>query len=114
MISSTAYRSTLIASVVAALGATACCVVPLAFVTLGLGGAWLATVRSLEPAQPLFAAVAIGSLGFAFHSLYVQPRRCEPGDACLSPTVLKRQRIIFWVVAANIAALGLFYACLVL
>lgn len=110
MISKNVYRSTLITSVLAALGATACCVLPLVLVTLGLGGAWMASLRSLEAFQPLFAAVTFACLGYAFYSLYIQPRQCAPGDTCASPAVLKRQRIVFWLVAAAIAALGLAYA----
>lgn len=110
MISKNVYRSTLITSVLAALGATACCVLPLVLVTLGLGGAWMASLRFLEAFQPLFAAVTFACLGYAFYSLYIQPRQCAPGDTCASPAVLKRQRIVFWLVAAAIAALGLAYA----
>lgn len=110
MISKTAYRSTLITSVLAALGATACCVLPLVLVTLGLGGAWMASLRSLEAFQPLFAAVTFACLGYAFYSLYIQPKRCAPDEVCASPAVLRRQRIVFWLVAVAIIALGLAYA----
>jgi mercuric ion transport protein len=110
MISKIAYRSTLITGVLAALGATACCVLPLVLVTLGLSGAWMASLRSLEAYQPLFAAVTLGCLGYAYYSLYVQPRRCAPGEACASPAVLRRQRIAFWLVVAAIVVLGIAYA----
>lgn len=110
MISKTAYRSTLITGVLAALGATACCVLPLVLVTLGLGGAWMASLRSLEAYQPLFAAVTIACLGYAFYALYIQPKRCAPGEVCASPAVLRRQRIVFWLVATAILALGFSYA----
>ena len=110
MISKIAYRSTLVASVLAALGATACCVLPLVLVTLGLGGAWMASLRSLEAYQPVFAAVTFACLGYAFYSLYIQPRRCPPEEVCASPTVLRRQRMVFWLVTAAITALGFVYA----
>ena len=110
MMTKTIYKSTLVGGVLAALGATACCVLPLAFVTIGLGGAWLASLRALESVQGVFAAVTFACLGLAFYLIYVKPRRCAPGDACASPRVLKRHRFVFWVVVAAIVALGAAYA----
>ena len=114
MISKIAYRSTLITGALSAIGATACCVLPLAAVTLGLGGAWLASLRSLESLQPFFVLAALGCIAFAFYSLYIQPKRCAPGEACASPAVLRRQRTIFWLVVSGIVLLGLFYSSLFL
>lgn len=85
------------AGVLSAIGASACCVGPLVLVALGLGGAWVSSVRALEPLFPVFVAAAIGAFGFAFWRLYVAPRRCAPEIACASPRVLRRQRIAFWV-----------------
>ena len=97
--------SPLIASVLAAIGATACCFGPLLLVTLGLGGAWVSSLRALEPYQPVFALLTLAFIGFAFYRLYIQPRRCAPGEACAIPAVLKRQRIIFWLVVVVVAAM---------
>ena len=105
----TIARTSLVGSVLAALGATACCVAPLVLVTLGFGGAWLASLRALETWQPIFAAATFGLLAVAFYCLYVQPRRCKPGEACASPAVLTRQRILFWIVLAAIVSIGIFY-----
>ena len=100
--------SSLIASVLAAIGATACCFGPLLLVTLGLGGAWVSSLRALEPYQPVFALLTLAFIGFAFYRLYIQPRRCAPGEACAIPAVLKRQRIIFWLVVVVVAAMFAF------
>ena len=108
----TIIRTSLAASVLAALGATACCVAPLVLVTLGFGGAWLASLRALEAYQPLFVALTFGLLAVAFYWLYVQPRRCKPGEACASPSVLKKQRTVFWLSFAVIASIGLFYVAI--
>jgi mercuric ion transport protein len=112
MDSKVAYRTTLVASVLAALGATACCVLPLVLVALGLGGAWMASLRSLEAFQPIFVAMTVGCLAYAFYSLYIRPRHCAPDEACASPVVLRRQRLAFWLVTAAIIALGFSYAYL--
>lgn len=112
MNSSTAAKpspvSSLIASVLAAIGATACCFGPLLLVTLGLGGVWVSSLRALEPYQPVFALLTLAFIGFAFYRLYIQPRRCAPGEACAIPAVLKRQRIIFWLVVVVVAAMFAF------
>src|SRR5216117_4079912 len=101
-------QTSLAAGVLSALGATACCFGPLLLVTLGFGGAWAARMQSLAPLQPVFAGLTLVFVGFAFHRLYVLPRRCAPGDVCEAPQVLRRQRVVFWAVVGLIAAMALF------
>ena len=98
-------KGSLVAGVVAAIGASVCCVGPLALLTLGIGGAWIANLTALEPLRPWFIAATLVFLGLAFRRLYLQPQVCEPGAACAEPIVLKRQRLIFWVVALALLAL---------
>ena len=96
------------AGVLSAIGASACCAGPLVLVALGLGGAWVSGLRALEPLFPVFIAIAIGAFGFAFWRLYVTPRRCALAVACANPSVLRRQRIAFWVTLVIAKALILF------
>jgi len=98
----------LIAAVVAGIGASICCVGPLVLLTLGIGGAWIGTLTALEPYRPLFIGVVLVFLGLAFYRLYIAPRRCAPGDACALPATLRNQRILFWGVTVLIAALVAF------
>ena len=98
----------MVASVLAALGATACCFGPLLVVTLGFGASWAAEMKALEPLQPVFVALAVGFIGFAFHRLYVRPKACAPGQACELPHVLRRQRMAFWIVTAAIVLMTTF------
>ena len=104
-LSTNSTRGSLVAGALAAFGASACCFAPLALVTLGFGGAWAARLRLLEPLQPVFAALTVVFFGVAFHRLYIKPRRCAPGEACAPPAVLRRQRTVFWLVAALAAAM---------
>lgn len=104
----TSPAASLFAGMLAALGATACCFGPLLLVTIGLGGAWVSSLRALEAYQPLFAVLTLAFIGIAFHRLYIRPRRCAPGEVCATPTVPKRQRIVFWTVVAVIAAMFAF------
>ena len=101
-------NTNLIAGVLAAFGATACCLGPLLLVTLGLGGAWVTGLQALEPLQPVFAVATLAFLGAAFHRLYIAPHQCAPEDACALPAVLKRRRMVFWMVVFVAAAMLLF------
>ena len=92
-----AESSSSAAGIVAALGASSCCVVPFVFVSAGLGGAWVAQLRELERFFPAFIALAIASFGFAFYRLYLKPAPCSADAACASPLVRRRQRIAFWL-----------------
>jgi len=101
-------HASLAAGVLAAIGATACCFAPLLLVALGFSGAWAARMQGLAPLQPVFAALTLLFVGWAFHRLYVRPRRCAPGEVCEAPQVLRRQRMLFWTVVALIASMALF------
>jgi mercuric ion transport protein len=98
-------KGSLIAGVLAAIGASACCVGPLVLLTLGIGGAWIANLTALEPLRPWLIAATLLFLGLAFRRLYFQPQVCEPGAMCAEPIVLRRQRLLFWVVALAVLAL---------
>jgi mercuric ion transport protein len=62
-------KQTLTARVLAAIGASACCVAPLVLLALGIGGAWLATLTNLEPLRPVFVAATLILLGLAWRKL---------------------------------------------
>ena len=98
-------KPTLWASALAAIGASLCCVAPLVLVTLGIGGAWVATLTRLEPARPLFVALALGLLALAWHQLYRQPVACEAGKPCADAAVRRRQRLLFWRAAVPLLLL---------
>ena len=85
---------------IAALLAGACCVAPLVFVSLGVGGAWLANFQLLEPYRPVFIAIALASLVFAGWRIFRPAAECRPGEVCAVPQVRRGYRIAFWIVAA--------------
>lgn len=87
------------------MGASVCCVGPLALLTLGIGGAWIANLTVLEPLRPWLIAATALFLVLAFRRVYLQPRLCEPGDVCAEPIALQRQRQVFWFVVLAVLAL---------
>jgi len=103
--SRTSTRWALLTGAAAAVGASLCCVVPLVFVSLGIGGAWLASLTALEPYRPWFTGSALAALTFAGWRLYGPARRCEDGRICGDPRVLRRRRRLLWVAIAAIVPL---------
>jgi len=98
-------RSSLMAGVLAAIGASACCVGPLVLLALGIGGAWISNLIALEPYRPIFIGLTLVFLGLAYRKLYATPQVCEPGVACADQTLMRRQRMGFWLV--TVLLLGL-------
>ena len=98
-------KPTLWASALAATGASLCCVAPLVLVSLGMGGAWLSMLTRLEPLRPIFVVLTLGLLVMTWRTLYRRPVACAPGQACADAAVLRRQRLIFWLVAAPLLLL---------
>lgn len=99
------FKNSLAAGALAAIGASVCCVVPLVLLMMGIGGAWIASLTALEPLRPWFIAATVLFLGLAFRRLYFQQPVCEPGTTRSQSSVLKHQRLIFWVVALVLLAL---------
>jgi mercuric ion transport protein len=95
----------LVAGILAAVGASVCCVGPLVLLAIGVSGAWVGSLTALEPYRPFFIGLTLLFLGLAFHRLYFARRACTPGLACANPRTLKHQRLAFWIVA--ILVLGL-------
>ncbi len=94
--------------ILAALGTGACCVVPFALFTLGIGGAWISNLTALEPYQPIFAAITLGFLGYGFYLVYRKSRvACAEGSYCARPGAGRIAKIGLWTATVLvIVALG--------
>jgi len=93
-------KTSLLAGVAAAIGASVCCVGPLVLLALGIGGSWIGNLTAMEPYRPIFIGLTLLFLGLAFRQLYLVPQVCAPGTSCADPITMKRQRLIFWIVGA--------------
>lgn len=90
--------------VIGAILASACCVVPLLLVTLGISGAWIANLTALEPHKPYVAAVTVGLIGLGFWHAYFKPQpACEDGSYCAHPTSSRITKAALWAGAAIVA-----------
>lgn len=92
----------------AAIGASICCVVPLALVLMGISGAWISNLTALDPWRPWFSAATLVCLGWAFWMLYGKATRCHTDGTCVERALLRRRRRWLWFATALIALLLLF------
>jgi len=86
-----------IGAILAAIGASVCCVGPLLLLSLGIGGAWMSTLTSMQTVRPIFLILTLVFIGLGYRKLYLIPESCEEGEACASPEVKQKQRTTFWI-----------------
>lgn len=78
--------------------ASACCVVPLVLVTLGISGAWIANLTALEPYKPYVAAVTLALLGYGFWHVYFRATPpCDDGSYCARPQSTRMTKAALWL-----------------
>ncbi len=95
-----------VGTVVAAVGASLCCIVPVAVVLVGVGSAALGA--QLEPVRPFFLGLTLLLVGIAFYQVYRPDKDCDPGQSCATPEGQRRQRIIVWIAAILAAVVAAF------
>lgn len=78
--------------IVGAILASSCCILPLLFLSMGVGGAWMGNLTAMAPYQPIFTVITFGFLGYGYYLVYWKPKAdCVEGDACAIPI---SQRIV--------------------
>lgn len=92
-------KGSLFAGMLAAIGASVCCVGPLVLLALGIGGSWVGSLTVMQPYRPFFIGLALLFLGLTFRKLYLVPQVCAPDTPCADPRQIQRQRLTFWIVA---------------
>lgn len=84
-------------SVVGALLASACCILPLALVTLGVSGAWIGSLTALGPYKPYVAIGTFVLIGLGFRQVYFKRQpACEPGTYCARPESSVVSKVALW------------------
>jgi mercuric ion transport protein len=92
-------------SILGALAASSCCIVPLILFSLGIGGAWIGNLTALAPYKPLFVAGTAGLLGYGFYLVYWKPRRaCAEGTTCARPISNRLVQLALWIATALVIA----------
>lgn len=87
-------------AVLAAFGASLCCIGPILFVTFGVGAGLAST---FEPLRPLFTVLTFAALAVGFYTVYGRRLRAQapdtcstPGDVCALPRDRTREKVILW------------------
>ena len=99
-------------SILAAVGASACCVVPMLLLSFGVTGAWLGKFNALYPYRTYLIGTAVVLLALRYAWVYRSRRACcEKGKACPIALWTRFDKTALWVSTALIAvAIGLPYA----
>lgn len=81
----------------AALGVGSCCVLPVALMSVGLGGAWLSNLYALSSYQPVFIVLSLGFLGTGFYYVYRKPKSaCDTDALCDTPRSNRFVKDMLW------------------
>jgi len=90
--------------IIAAVGASLCCVGPLILTVLGISGA--AALTKFDVLRIPMILIVVVFFAVAGLSLYKKRTVCEPGSICADPVKYKRMVWAFWI-GLVIAALGI-------
>lgn len=104
-----------VGGILAALGASTCCVVPFALFLAGVSGAWIGNLTALKPYQPVFVGIALACLGGGFYAVYRKPKvaDCADGSYCARPSSARNAKIGLWFATVLIViAVGFPYVAL--
>ena len=94
-------------SILGAVAATSCCILPLVLFGLGVSGAWIGNFTQLAPYQPYIIIGTLTCLSTGYWLVYRSSTvACADGTACARPLPNR------WVVAGLIAATVLVIAAL--
>jgi mercuric ion transport protein len=85
-------------SVIGALLASSCCIIPFVLISLGVSGAWIGQLSALEPFKPYFLGVTAFLLAAGFwHVYFKKPERCQDGSFCERPSSSRVTKSALWV-----------------
>lgn len=95
--------------ILAALGASSCCILPFVLFSLGVSGAWIGNLRTLARYQPLFIAAALAFLGIGFWRVYRRPKMaCAGGSYCARLASGRIAKFVLWTAAVLVLAAATF------
>ncbi|MEO3427336.1 mercuric transporter MerT family protein [Pelagibius sp. CAU 1746] len=91
--------------VVGAALASACCILPLALLFLGVSGAWIGNLTALQPFKPYFAIVALVFVGLGFRQVYFRTAPdCAAGTRCVRPRSSVIVKSALWIATLLVAS----------
>ena len=91
-------------SVLGALAASSCCVLPLALFSLGVSGAWIANFTALAPYKAYFAASTLALLGYGYYLAYVKAKQACAEGSCARPLPNRLVKSSLWIATVLVVA----------
>jgi mercuric ion transport protein len=91
-------------SILGALAATSCCILPLVLFSLGISGAWIANFTALAPYKPYFAAGTLALLGYGYYLVYLRPAQACADGSCVRRLPSRLVRSSLWIATVLVVA----------
>jgi mercuric ion transport protein len=92
------------ASLIGALAASSCCILPLLLFSFGISGAWIANFTALAPYKPYFAAGTLALVGYGHYLVYVKARRVCADGSCARPLPNRLIKAALWIATVLVVA----------
>ena len=86
-------------SLLGAIAASTCCVLPVILFALGISGAWISNLVSLARYKPFFVVLSLVFIGTGFWMVYIKPQISTPkvqSTSCYRPFSEKTIKIMLW------------------
>ena len=93
-----------VGSILGALAASSCCIIPLVLFSVGISGAWIANLTALAPFKPYFAAGTLALLGYGYYLVYVAPKRACADGSCARPLPSRFVKLSLWIATVLVMA----------
>ena len=93
-----------VGSILGALAASSCCIIPLVLFSVGISGAWIANLTALAPYKPYFAAGTLALLGYGYYLVYVAPKRACADGSCARPLPNRFVKLSLWIATVLVMA----------
>ena len=92
-------------SILGAVAATSCCILPLVLFGLGVSGAWIGNFTQLAPCQPYFMIGTVTCLATGYWLVYRSSTvACADGTACARP--LPNRLVLAGLIAATVLVIA--------
>lgn len=85
-------------AILGGLAVSACCVLPLAFVMIGVGGSFMGTLVAFEPYKVFTVPLTLAALALGFYFAYRKPRgaACNADGTCGTTRSKRIARGMLW------------------
>ena len=108
---STNYKrwATVSGALAGALAASACCVLPMILLWVGISGAWIANLTALAAYHGVFIGGAAILLAMSYYFIFIRSKgECEEGEVCSRPLPDLWVRASFWLALVMISIAAVF------